>query len=203
MDTRSIRLSLRAQPCILKSDSNEHCNLNDDPTKKHRCHSIKSNNSKMIIKDGHMLSVDLSMLQDRNIAEIPLHYQPLNFAYVDVKVCCNGLFFKYNSKNDTIILWNPSTMTHQNIHKIPKFKSPKGYCIGSYYVNGFGYDAVNDDYKLVGMPTIHHNYNSFRFYVVNIYSLKWDSWRRIEQVIPYKMMRRKVVHLLRVLCIGR
>ncbi|KAK9214800.1 hypothetical protein WN944_006799 [Citrus x changshan-huyou] len=56
---------------------------------------------------------------------------------------CNGLIALKNGEND-IALWNPSTKKHV---VLPKFWSDfEDY---ADLVDGFGYDAVSDDYKVV------------------------------------------------------
>ncbi|ESR50693.1 hypothetical protein CICLE_v10033794mg [Citrus x clementina] len=57
---------------------------------------------------------------------------------------CNGLIALQNDEND-IALWNPATKEHV---MLPEFWSDLK---DNVYVvfDGFGYDAVNDDYKVV------------------------------------------------------
>ncbi|KAH7843924.1 hypothetical protein Vadar_022450 [Vaccinium darrowii] len=82
---------------------------------------------------------------------------------------CNGLvcIYYYEKLVDNCCLWNPST---RESHILPYYG--EGTNFGFSY--GFGYDSFNDDYKVIRVgfakgPT-----------EVKVYSLKTDSWRRIE-----------------------
>ncbi|MBA0587365.1 hypothetical protein Gorai_000497 [Gossypium raimondii] len=74
---------------------------------------------------------------------------------------CNGLVC-IAPDEDTLFLFNPSTRESKRIPDPPSGFVPNGW---SFY--GFGYDFVNDDYKVVkvGCGT------------VCVYSLRTDSWR--------------------------
>ncbi|WMV28426.1 hypothetical protein MTR67_021811 [Solanum verrucosum] len=74
----------------------------------------------------------------------------------------NGLICLY-SKIEEIVLWNPSVKKSK---KLPTLGAKlRNGC--SYYLKyGFGYDVTRDDYKVVSNMRI----------VVNIYSLRTDSW---------------------------
>ncbi|KAJ8547900.1 hypothetical protein K7X08_021136 [Anisodus acutangulus] len=88
----------------------------------------------------------------------------------------NGLICMY-SKIEEPILWNP---TIRKSKKLPTFgaKLRKG-C--SYYLKyGFGYDESHDDYKVVVIQCISDDCGSYDT-VVNIYSLRTDSWRTIDK----------------------
>ncbi|KAL3507791.1 hypothetical protein ACH5RR_033173 [Cinchona calisaya] len=80
---------------------------------------------------------------------------------------CNGLFCILIDRNH-VFLWNPSI---KKLRQLPcsGFQA-KPYDYARY---GFGYDKLNDDYKVVG---IHEG-------VTRIYSCKTDSWKSIEDYI--------------------
>ncbi|GAA0139669.1 hypothetical protein LIER_06005 [Lithospermum erythrorhizon] len=88
---------------------------------------------------------------------------------------CNGLFCVWDFSRVVMTLVNPSTRTYQEIPKIPHFYNSTP--------QGFGYDAINHDYKVVALV---HDIKCclFCYYEVNIYSLKLGCWRRSQQVIP-------------------
>ncbi|KAF3445006.1 hypothetical protein FNV43_RR14699 [Rhamnella rubrinervis] len=47
---------------------------------------------------------------------------------------------------------------------------------------GFGFDAKNDDYKLVSIEGYLSSHSDEIFYDVEVYSLKWDSWRWVTSI---------------------
>ncbi|KAL3506684.1 hypothetical protein ACH5RR_032066 [Cinchona calisaya] len=87
--------------------------------------------------------------------------------------CCNGMFC-LSEGHDNLILLNPSTRKYKILPNsgvdLRKFR---------YLTYGFGYDESNDDYKVVEVGCFCRygmNYQT----VVNIYSLRTNSWRRIQ-----------------------
>ncbi|XP_059631104.1 F-box protein CPR1-like [Cornus florida] len=121
---------------------------------------------------------------------------------------CNGLLCLSETEDEHIVLWNPWTRKHQKIpvspiefpgklpvgpigfpRKLPylsPFAPPAPRIFGTceFIVYGFGYDCVSDDYKLVRMVQFFgYSVNSF-YSEVKVYSLKANSWRRI-QGFPY------------------
>ncbi|CAI9117700.1 OLC1v1019151C1 [Oldenlandia corymbosa var. corymbosa] len=78
---------------------------------------------------------------------------------------CNGLIC-VRTLFDELFLCNPCTKKHK---KLPHLGTKWGY-MGAEF--GFGYDALNDDYKVIGVS---HYVNE-----IIVYSLKTDSCRRIE-----------------------
>ncbi|KAL6286022.1 hypothetical protein ACE6H2_010412 [Prunus campanulata] len=97
--------------------------------------------------------------------EQPLLTRDLIFGY------CNGLVCIHDGEG--FLLWNPS------IHKFKRIPSSPSSIHGhedSY--GGFGYDSVNDDYKLVSFLQFHPPYE------VHVYSLKSDAWKIIQAFCP-------------------
>ena len=91
---------------------------------------------------------------------------------------CNGLIALQNDEND-IALWNPATKEHV---MLPDFWSDLKDNV--YRVcDGFGYDAVNDDYKVVRL--IQFGRESVEYTEVDVYSLRTNSSRRIRVDFPY------------------
>ncbi|ONI26433.1 hypothetical protein PRUPE_1G024400 [Prunus persica] len=88
----------------------------------------------------------------------------------------HGLFCIHSKDGRYIALWNPSI---QKLKKIPLPTFGPSYSEWfskrkRNHLYGLGYDSVNDDYKLVGMVV------DDRSVQVQIYSLKSNSWKRIQ-----------------------
>ncbi|KAL7103079.1 hypothetical protein ACP275_08G158700 [Erythranthe tilingii] len=94
---------------------------------------------------------------------------------------CNGIVLV---TSDPPVLWNPFSRDYKILPDFPaEFVAPAAYHSKATY--GFGYDSRNDDYKVVRVlefrRTVTHIFMASE---VKIYSLKSDSWRRIEP-LPY------------------
>ncbi|PHT33923.1 hypothetical protein CQW23_25723 [Capsicum baccatum] len=88
----------------------------------------------------------------------------------------NGLICLY-SKIEEVVLWNP---TIKKSKKLPTFGEKLRRDCSYYCKYGFGYDESHDDYKVVVIQCISEDGGSYNT-VVNIYSLKADSWRTINK----------------------
>ncbi|XP_060215770.1 F-box/kelch-repeat protein At3g23880-like [Lycium barbarum] len=88
----------------------------------------------------------------------------------------NGLICLY-SKIEEPVLWNP---TIRKSKKLPTFGANLRKDCSYYCKYGFGYDESRDDYKVVVIQCISEDGGSYDT-VVNIYSLKTDSWRTINK----------------------
>ncbi|KAM7523294.1 hypothetical protein LguiA_013196 [Lonicera macranthoides] len=90
---------------------------------------------------------------------------------------------------ECIFLWNPPPRKYW---KSAVCKIPLGV---EFIVFGFGYDNAKDDYKVVRMVQF-YGYDEESFWSeVNVYSLKSDSWRRIED-FPYYISYERVSGVL-------
>ncbi|PIN11152.1 hypothetical protein CDL12_16259 [Handroanthus impetiginosus] len=88
--------------------------------------------------------------------------------------CCNGLVcIAINGKY--FFLWNPSTRKYKKLPDVDDGMK-RGLFITKY---GFGFDESNDDYKVFGILS---GFCKARRYetMVKIYSLKSNSWTRID-----------------------
>lgn len=86
---------------------------------------------------------------------------------------CDGLVCIAIEEND-LFLWNPSVRKSKKLpHSGVKLKN------GCYIIYGFGYDNLNDDYKVVGIFCVFCGGNVYET-EVRVYSLESDSWRTIE-----------------------
>ncbi|XP_059631098.1 F-box protein CPR1-like isoform X2 [Cornus florida] len=124
---------------------------------------------------------------------------PLEFKqYVEVVGSCNGLLCLCETEDQPIVLWNPSTRKHQKLPvaliQVPRelrvAQLTSDFCV-FFTVYGFGFDSVSDDYKLVRIVQF-CGFNDDLFYSeVKVYSLKSNSWRRI-QCFPYYLRYERV-----------
>ncbi|XVF38570.1 hypothetical protein REPUB_Repub20aG0113500 [Reevesia pubescens] len=92
---------------------------------------------------------------------LPCCVNPRN--WVDILGSCNGLVC-IAPDEDTLFLLNPSTRESK---RIPD--PPSGFASNGLSVYGFGFDFVNDDYKVVKLGCR----------TVCVYSLRTDSWRKV------------------------
>ncbi|OMO97466.1 hypothetical protein COLO4_14607 [Corchorus olitorius] len=90
----------------------------------------------------------------------------------DVYGSCNGLFLFYN--NATWLLLNPFTRTFDEVIRCPA----KTRCYGQSLF-GFGYDSINNDYKLVRIIE-EENHHYVKIWV---FSFSSNTWRK--QKVPF------------------
>ncbi|KAL2553622.1 F-box protein CPR30 [Forsythia ovata] len=89
---------------------------------------------------------------------------------------CNGLLCFVDCA-DRIVLWNLATRKYFQLQYLG-IELPKS-AIRDHYVNyGFGYDSATDDYKVIRLITAFNNSLSVCS-LVELYSLKSDSWTRL------------------------
>ncbi|KAF3672380.1 putative NADP-dependent alkenal double bond reductase P2-like [Capsicum annuum] len=83
---------------------------------------------------------------------------------------CNGLIC-LTPMSFKLMLWNPCT------GKYKEFQDSYAQSVGSCYIRyGFGYDVVNDDFKVVKIFSFAIDEVKYEN-VVKIYSLRGDSWK--------------------------
>ncbi|XP_047339732.1 F-box protein CPR1-like [Impatiens glandulifera] len=82
-----------------------------------------------------------------------------------------------NDGTDNVFLWNPSTK------KSIQLPSPASSADGKiwWWVNRFGYDHINNDYKVVKLIFFENG----KDYEINVYSLKSNSWHSPKK-FPYR-----------------
>lgn len=98
---------------------------------------------------------------------------------------CDGLLLA-EDKDDKMFVLNPVTREIREVPDSPFFLDPTG----SFIMHGFGYDSVNDDYKIVTVSR-YDTENGFGFntddeddsdycpeMLVNVYSMKTGTWKR-------------------------
>lgn len=86
---------------------------------------------------------------------------------------CNGIICVAIDEKD-VFLWNPATRKSKQLPPAGVEMKP-----GFYYIWGFGYSESEDDYKVVGLFCVYGG-GGLRESVVKIYSLRANSWKRIE-----------------------
>ncbi|GFP98809.1 F-box protein cpr30 [Phtheirospermum japonicum] len=87
---------------------------------------------------------------------------------------CNGLVV-VGREPDPPILWNPFSREYKVLPKCPlDFQADSSFSCKTTY--GFGYDSINDDYKVVKVMLYMKPF--FKLSEEWIYSLKSNSWRR-------------------------
>lgn len=111
----------------------------------------------------HETEVDTTTTLDYSIAypELPMR----------ILGSCNGIVC-IALDEEHLFLWNPSISKHKilpHLHKRP------GFCC--YLKDGFGYEEITDDYKVV---VIFYCIVDNGPYKVQIFSLKTNEWKRIE-----------------------
>lgn len=145
---------------------------------------LNKNVSNSIILCGYNgMSFNLSSFDfhfPENLKE-PTRYRPQNFGSKRVKNIvgsCNGLLcFQKRNDGDEFWLYNPVTYDFKHIHHSSPYKN-------DFHSMGFGYDSINNDYKIVKLvhkpykfSAYNVSYNTIEFYV---YSLKKNSWKFIK-----------------------
>jgi F-box interacting protein len=107
----------------------------------------------------------------------------------------NGIVCLYQGRTPNVVLWNPTT-DKLNVLPHSSIESPILYELEYIYFHGFGYDHVQDDYKVIRYATYSldapniENYIEVglvwvsRRYIWEIYSLKSNSWRKIDLDMP-------------------
>ncbi|KAH0709555.1 hypothetical protein KY284_010982 [Solanum tuberosum] len=113
-----------------------------------------------------------SLLYDHVTRAIDLDYPPKK-SYESIKVVgsINGVICVAIEQKD-LFLWNPS------IRKLKKLPSSR---TGSFYMYGFGYDELHDDYKVVDI-TLNVGDDNSCYNVGKIYSLNNKSWKHLDDL---------------------
>ncbi|XVF21868.1 hypothetical protein REPUB_Repub12eG0126500 [Reevesia pubescens] len=80
-----------------------------------------------------------------------------------------------------ILLWNITTGDYKVLHD-ELVELPRTYC--QVYCYGFGYDSINDDYKLLVriVQAVDYSRNPPFISEEKVYSLKTNRWGRSEEI---------------------
>ncbi|XP_074349890.1 F-box protein CPR1-like isoform X2 [Apium graveolens] len=183
------------------------CSLIDSPcfVKAHLKRSIECNtNTGVVIRGFLAYSVDFDSLDNTTAIAIdePLRTHLRGTGLVG---SCNGLLCLYQRKTE-IYLWNPATRKCKELPTAPTdFIRP--FDIDQSFLCGFGYDAVNDDYKVLRiLPPDRLDLAGSK---VVVYSLKNNSWRQLQNISYHFLLVRNwgiflsgALHLITVKTLG-
>ncbi|KAK1368168.1 F-box domain-containing protein [Heracleum sosnowskyi] len=160
------------------------CSLIDSNAfvKKHVKTTIECNNGGgLLINDdaGKIYLADFDSLDDGSAAvvEISNSLQTI-LSGVEVFSAANGLVCAAKNEMNEIFLFNPSTRKARKLPSAPA-EFPRTFDTVETSICGFGYDHVNDDYKVVKIADCKFQFQGF---MVVVYSLKTNSWKRIHNV---------------------
>lgn len=185
------------------------CSLIDSPrfVKSHLKRSTECKTNTGVIISRHItysVPMDFGSLDNATAIEID---EPLKTLLRNTQAVgsCNGLHCLFNIAVD-MFLWNPATRKCIKLPPVPtEFRRPLEFGRGSYC--GFGYEAVNDDYKVLRI--LRPDDQNFSGYKVTVYSLKTNSWKRLQNlsshfglVGPWGMFVSGAVHWITVKPLG-
>ncbi|CAL9226442.1 unnamed protein product [Arabidopsis halleri] len=175
--TTLVRYRILSKPCFSLIDSPNFI-------ESHLNQTLQSGDHLMILLRGPRLLCTVNLDSPDKVTDVE---HPLKTGgLTEVFGSCNGLIGLSNSPTD-IAIFNPST---RQIHRLPaeSVDFPEGSTTRGYVFYGFGYDSVNDDYKVVRMVQCKGGKADelvFGFpYEIKVFSLKKNSWKRITRVIP-------------------
>ncbi|KAJ6961564.1 F-box protein CPR1-like isoform X2 [Populus alba x Populus x berolinensis] len=143
----------------------------------------------LILRDAtNLCTVDLD---SPDFTSIKLKNNPLKSDHCATEVMgsCNGLLALLNS-DFSIALYNPSTREKKMIPVSPlefpnDLDDSKVSSLFNFY--GFGHDPINEDYKVVRFIHFYGDSPDGFFHCeVKVYSLKSNSWKRIDEY-PYDL----------------
>lgn len=170
------------------------CSIIDGPKfiNHHLAHSLHTRSHlSLILRDWNIYTLDFDSLDAAAAASVVASAESLDHPLhvgggTEIVGSCNGLVALRNSERD-LALYNPSTRKLKRV-PVSEIYPPDRFLKTGYVFYGFGYDSINEDYKLVRMvtfvgdddrcETFDHDYE------VKIYSLKSDSWKKIKG-LPY------------------
>ena len=109
-----------------------------------------------------------------------LEYPQSELQDVQIVGSCNGLVVIIVN-DEHFFIWNPTIRKHEKLPTIVGYKYLGSNWIDPPFLCGFGFDASNDDYKVVALFKLYPGSTSTNdiYYAVYVYSLKRSSWIRI------------------------
>ncbi|KAK4724451.1 hypothetical protein R3W88_027230 [Solanum pinnatisectum] len=128
--------------------------------------------------DINLLSIEGSISTDSKVVLLNELYLPGfdSIHYFEVR-SCGGLVFITYLKSKNMILWNPIIRKYKLIPKLQKKD-----CFHVWTIYGFAYDVVAEDYKVLCVHDIVNKNTTDKCYIVEIYSIKNQSWRTIPNI---------------------
>ncbi|KAL1834427.1 hypothetical protein ACET3Z_004078 [Daucus carota] len=161
------------------------CSLtdSDDFVKKHHKRMIECSTRGVIISgfDGKFYLSDFESLDgggDEAVAALMNGPVKSIVSGAEFFGAANGLVCLSKNQMNELFILNPSTRKARKIPSAPAY-FPRSFDSSEIGLCGFGYDHVNDDYKIVKIGECHVK---FRGILVIVYSLKTNSWKRIQNV---------------------
>ena len=112
--------------------------------------------------------------EDQFGAAVNIKYPLLNLNNPNIEASCNGLICirNYDNEVEEIVIWNPLIRKYK---RLPS--KPRGNC---RTLLAFGYDQVNDDYKVLRSVELEWD----KKYSHEVCSLREMSWRMVEEEWP-------------------
>ncbi|PWA89070.1 F-box associated domain, type 1 [Artemisia annua] len=132
---------------------------------------LKNRETYSVHLDNKSLTVDPGTL-----ITFPFKCKDCDINSFGIRGCCNGVVCLSHEcilKEDKIILWNPSIRRKLDIHPPNIHLSLIAYYFPAL---GFGYDKINDDYKVVKVTYNHHVVYAPQ---VEIYTVRTATWREV------------------------
>nr|XP_043626009.1 F-box/kelch-repeat protein At3g06240-like [Erigeron canadensis] len=119
----------------------------------------------------------------------PTNKLPFEFIHVQFRGSCDGLVLVsqlcYIHAYRDFMLLNPTTRESMQLPQCGYYPRNIGElrCV----TNGFGYDSVADDYKVVTLAYFGHIHDDYRNQVIQtvVYSLRSNTWRHLSIDIPF------------------
>ncbi|XP_057760714.1 putative F-box protein At3g16210 [Arachis stenosperma] len=139
---------------------------------------------------GNVYGNNVHLLSEKRYENIVTLVMPSLFEGYDdsscVLDCVNGIICHYveGGTNIEIGLWNPKTDEHKIIPPSIIINDEPGFH-GHVTVQGFGYDNMNDDYKVIHCAYYMYVYNGIfleepTLRIWQIYSLKDNCWKKLD-----------------------
>ncbi|KAK1353430.1 F-box domain-containing protein [Heracleum sosnowskyi] len=167
-----------------RSVSKGWCSLIDSTpfVKKQLKQALECNAGGLIINQGGQfyLAEDFRTSFDADDVVAEEISEPLKarISGADFVGAANGLICVSKNKMKEVYIFNPSTRKLKKVPGAPA-EFPRSFHMAETCLCGFGYDHLNDDYKVVKIAEC---YFQFRGKMAIVYSLKTNSWKRIENV---------------------
>lgn len=138
-----------------------------------------SSHLNLIIGGLGVYAVDMEAFDKAHVIKPPFYYKSVD----GISNPCNGIVLVMS---DPPVLWNIFSREYRVLPDCStELQAPfESYGKTAY---GFGYDSVNDDYKVVRIAEFRHKMSHiWMASETKIYGLKSNSWRRIED-LPYPL----------------
>ncbi|XP_051134001.1 F-box protein CPR1-like [Andrographis paniculata] len=148
--------------------------------KLHLRQSLLSNSNRSLLLGGlGLYNIKLDAMDKAEVMKPPFYYKSVDW----ISNSCHGIVLVMS---DPPVLWNPFSTDYRVLPDCAvEYETPaEAYPKTAY---GFGYDSSNDDYKVVRIVEVRHKFSHVWIASeAKVYSLKSNSWRRIED-FPYPL----------------